>query len=348
VLEAEEAIEDLHQRLGGYNKAREDQPNLEGMRISSKREAAEFLRMVRQDISLDQVETLRPVSGRRKITGDLAARHKGLQQGIAQTEKELREIQREITLIDGEIARLPQAKETTGLHQVCRIARKGGAIDADLSARARLVEEKKRVCLVALDRLSLWSGDLTQFLAVPLPLLETVRKYELTFNEYETRQRDIHKERERLHKELHEAQTGIRQLETSGSTPTEEDLVLIRSQRDLGWELLRRQWLKGEDLAGEDGAFGQDLPLPEAYEKKVAQADTVADRLRHEADRVQTFAALRTEQQSLTETLAALESEASQNTLAFQAIENGFVSPMAFPRQCQRSIELCFDALSFI
>lgn len=320
VLEAEEAIEELHQRLGRYNKDREDQPNLEGMRVSGKREAAEFLRMVRQDISLEQVETLRAVSGRRNIIGDLAARYKGLQQGLAQTEKDLRELQREITGIDGEIAQLPQAREAAGLDQICRMARKGGAIDADLVARARLVEDKKRDCLVAMARLTLWSGDLSRFMALRLPLLETVRKYEATFQLHDERRRDIEKERERLHKDLHEAQAGLRQLETSGSTPTEAELILIRSQRDRGWELLRRQWLKGEDLAGEDAAFGQDLPLPEAYEKKVALADAVADRLRYEAERVQAFAALRTEEQSLTELLAALENEASQSTLAGTAL----------------------------
>ena len=320
VLDAEEAIEELHQRLGSYNKAREDQPNLEGMRISCKREAAEFLRMVRQDISLEQVETLRPVSGRRNIIVDLTARHTGLQQGIARTEKDLREIRQEITIIDDALARLPLVKEASGLNQACRLARKGGAMDEDLAARARLAEDKKRDCLVTLARLPLWSGGLERFLALPLPLPATVREYELAYNEHETRQRDSQRERERLQKNLAEKQTNIQQLETSGSTPTEEELVTIRSQRDRGWELLRRQWLKGEDLAGEDLAFGQELPLPEAYEKKVALADTVADRLRHEADRVQAFAALRTEQQSLTRELADLESEASRSTLVFAAM----------------------------
>lgn len=321
VLEAADAIESLQQGLGGYNKARKDQPNLEGMRISCKREAAEFLRMVRQDISLDQVETLRPVSGRRKIIGDLATRHKGLEQGIAQTEKELRDIQREITILDGEIARLPQAKDASGLNQACRLARKSGAIDADLIARARLVEVKKRDCLTAMARLPLWSGGLEHFLALRLPLLETVRKYESAFQAHDEQQRDSQKERERLQTRLGKLQADIRQLEVSGRTPTEEELVTIRSQRDLGWELLRRQWLRGEDLGGEDVAFAKDLPLPEAYEKKVVLADTVADRLRHEADRVQAFAALRTEQQNLIEALAELEQEASQNTLAFTAIK---------------------------
>ncbi|MHB8148899.1 MAG: AAA family ATPase [Desulfobulbia bacterium] len=316
VLEAEDAIEDLHQRLGSYNTARKDLPEREGMRISCKSEAAEFLKMVRQDISLEQVESLRPVSGRRKIIGDLAARHEGLQQGIAQTEKSLREIQREITIIDGELALLPEAKDASGLSQACRLAQKGGAIDEDLTARARLIEDKKRDCLVALDRLTLWSGGLEQFLSLSLPLLETVQKYETAFQIHDERQRDIQKERERLRKELDEALAGIRQLETSGSTPTEEELVLIRSQRDRGWELLRRQWLQGEDLAGEDDAFGQGLPLPEAYEKKMALADTVADRLRYEADRVQVFAALRTKKQNLTEALAGLETAAAQNALA--------------------------------
>jgi uncharacterized protein YhaN len=320
VLDAEEAIEDLHQRLGGYNKARKDQPNLEGMRISCKREAAEFLRMVRQDISLEEAETLRPVSGRRKIISDLAAHHKGLEQGLAQTEKELRDIQREIAVLDGEIGRLPQEKDGSSLSQACRLARKYGAIDADLAARARLVEDKKRSCLAALARLPLWSGGLEDLLALRLPLPETVRKYESAFQVHDEQQRDIQKERDRLRTRLAKLQGDIHQHEESGSTPSEEELVIIRTQRDLGWQLLRRQWLRGEELGGEDLAFAQDLPLPEAYEKKVVLADTLADRLRHEADRVQAFASLRTEQQSLTEALAELEKEESQIILAFTAI----------------------------
>ena len=320
VLEAEADIEELQERLGGYNKAREDQPNLEGMRVSCKREAAEFLRMVRQDISLEQVEILRAVSGRRNIIGNLAIRHKGLQEGLGQAEKELRDLQQEIVLIDEELARLPQAKVAAGLEQICRMARKGGALDADLRARTKLVDDKKRHCLVAMDRLALWSGDLSRFLALRLPLPETVRKFEEFFQLHDERQRDIQKERERLHKRLKETRATIRQLETSGNTPTEEELVALRSQRDLGWELLCRQWLKGEDLAGEDAAFRQDLPLPEAYEKKVAQVDSLADRLRYEADRVQAFAALRAEEQNLTGLLAELKIEQDQNILAFNPL----------------------------
>lgn len=321
VLEAEEAIEELHQRLGEYKKGREDRPRLEGMRISNKGEAADFLRLVRQDISLEQVETLRTVSGRRKIIGHLAARHEGLQQGLGQTEKRLLEIGGELEKITRDLAGLPLAKGTAGLSQALRMARKAGGLDADLTDKAGIMEEKRRTCLQALERLPLWSGTLAEFLALPLPLPETVRKYEAAFSEQAARQRDSQQERERLHRRLAEVQADIRQRETSGNAPTEEELILIRTQRDKGWELLRRQWLKGEDLAGEDAAFGQDLPLPEAYEKKVTQADTLADRLRHEADRVQAFAALRAERQSLEGALAELENNAAQLGLAFTAMD---------------------------
>jgi len=317
VLEAEEAIEELHERLGEYKKGKKDRPGLEGMRISNKGEAADFLRLVRQDISLEQVETLRAVSGRRKIIGHLAAKHEGLQQGLSQTKKRLLEIGGELEKIDRELEGLPLAKNTAGLSQSLRMARKAGEVDADLADKVRSREEKRRNFLQTLERLPLWSGSLADFLALPLPLAETVRKHETLFNEQTTRQRESQQERERLHKRLAEVQADIRQRETSGTAPTEEELVLIRSQRDQGWELLRRQWLNGENLAGEDTAFGQDLPLPEAYEKKVTQADTVADRLRREADRVQAFAALRAEQQSLDGALAELENKAAQLSLAF-------------------------------
>ncbi|MCX5864884.1 MAG: AAA family ATPase [Deltaproteobacteria bacterium] len=316
VLEAEEAIEELHQRLGEDKKGREDRPKREGMRISAKREAADFLRLVRQDVSLEQVETLRAVSDRRKVIGHLAARHEGLQQGLGQTGKRLLEIGGELARIDRELAGLSLAKNTAGLRQALRMARKAGEVDADLADKARIIEEKRRTCLQALERLTLWSGALADFLALPLPLPETVRKYEAAFNEQTVRQRESQQERDRLYRRLAEVQADIRQREASGTAPTEEELVLIRTQRDKGWELLRRQWLKGEDLAGEDAAFAQNLPLPEAYEKKVALADTVADRLRHEAERVQAFAALRAEQQNLEGALAELENKAVEISLA--------------------------------
>lgn len=321
VLNAEDAIEELHQRLGEYKKGREDRPRLEGMRISNKVEAADFLKLVRQDISLEQVETLRAVSGRRKITGHLAARHEGLQQGLAQTEKRLLEIGGELTRINRVLAELPPPKNTAGLHQSLRFAQKAGELDADLADRSRIVDEKRRNCLLEIQRLGLWSGSLEELLALPLPQQETVRKYQAIFNEHGMRERTLLQERDRLLKRSAEVQAGIQLFEKSGSTPTEEELVLIRSQRDRGWELLRRQWLGGEDLAGEDRAFGEDLPLPEAYEKKVVLADTMADRLRHEADRVQAFAALQSEQQSLEGSLAELENEATKNTLALTATD---------------------------
>ncbi len=316
LIDAEDAIEELHQRLGEYKKGREDRPSLEGMRISNKSEAAEFLKLVRQDLLLEQVESLRAVTGRRTFIGLLAAKHEGLQQGLSQTEKRLREIGGELARIDKELAEFPVAKKTAGLNQALRNARKAGEIDADIENKTRALAEKRHACLQTMERLPLWSGSLDQFLALPLPLPDTIRKYEAIFNEHGARQRDIQQERERLHKKMAEVQADLRQREASGSAPTEEELVLIRGQRDKGWELLRRQWFKGEDLAGEDVAFGQELPLPDAYEKKVTLADTVADRLRHEADRVQAFAALRAEEQSLNEALAELEKAADKNTLA--------------------------------
>lgn len=321
VLDAEEAIEDLHQRLGGYNKGRIDQPKLEGMRISHKKEAAELLKTVRQDLSLDQVEILRPVAGRKKLIELLASRHEGLQKGITQTNKDLLDIQRQLSLLDKDLAMLPKGQDISGLGRACNLARKAGAIDEDLTAREELIEDKKSDCLAAFTRLSLCSGSLEQLLSLSLPLSETVRGYDSAFQRYAEQQRDQRKEEERLQKKLAEKQAGIWQLEASGNTPTEDELLLVRTQRDQGWALIRRQWLGGEVLTEADLAFTQNLPLPEAYEKKVGMADTLADRLRHDADRVQAFSALRAEQQSLSEALVGLKKEEEKNNLAFITLE---------------------------
>ncbi|MBF0476617.1 MAG: hypothetical protein HQK59_12465, partial [Deltaproteobacteria bacterium] len=74
--------------------------------------------------------------------------------------------------------------------------------------------------------------------------------------------------------------------------PTEQELALIRERRDKGWNLVRRAWLNNEDVTEEAQALDPVAPLPELYEKSVVGADTVADRLRREAQRVEQLAQL--------------------------------------------------------
>ena len=74
--------------------------------------------------------------------------------------------------------------------------------------------------------------------------------------------------------------------------PTEKELIQLRTEREQAWQLLRRQWIDGEDVSKEAGGIDAERALPDAFEYRVFSADAVADRLRREAERVHVQASL--------------------------------------------------------
>ena len=77
-----EEIDDFHQRLGEYRKGLKDRPEREGMRISLRREAAQLLKQVRPDLTLDQLELLRSVLIRKKSVQRLSAEYGAIKQQL--------------------------------------------------------------------------------------------------------------------------------------------------------------------------------------------------------------------------------------------------------------------------
>ena len=109
------------------------------------------------------------------------------------------------------------------------------------------------------------------------------------------------------------------EIERVGEVPTEVSLKQARSERDALWQLLRRQWIEGEDVSGEASEYQGEGTLPDAFENRLASADEVSDRLRREADRVHALASLQAKQeggqqqaQKLAEQLEATSAEKAQ------------------------------------
>ena len=67
-------------------------------------------------------------------------------------------------------------------------------------------------------------------------------------------------------------------------------LQAARDRREEGWKLIKSAWLdsapEGEECVAFMAEFARADTLATAYERSVQHADTLADRLRREADRV--------------------------------------------------------------
>jgi uncharacterized protein YhaN len=316
-----EQVDDFHQLLGEYNKGQKDRPERNGMRISLRREAANLLKQVRPDLTLEKVEILRPVLSRKRTIQALIPQHEAIRQQLSVAEKQGQVAEQDLKDTKKMLTAMPAVKDAQGLYQALKLARKAGDIDAQLEKSRRDVEQGKKGCRSKLKRIGLWSGDLPVLMELPLPLSDTVQQFDNRFRQMADERREIKRERKTIEKELKSALDDSKKVAYAGSVPSEEALIQTREMREKGWQLLRRQWLDEEDVTEESRRYDPEHPLHEAYEAKVGQADLIADRLRREADRVVTAATLRARIESLQASLDRLGRDAEGLDLRIKQLD---------------------------
>lgn len=286
LLEQSNLIDDLHQRLGEYRKGQQDRPQLNGMRINLRRQAASLLSQVRQDLELKDVEKLRPVLAKKRTIQGLGSQYEALYQNLTQSKKRNLGAEKDLEEAEKELSATPAIQETHELSLIVKLGQRAGDIDAKIAKASGDIEQGRTECQADLKRTGLWSGKLSALTELSLPLAQTIQQFEIKFQQLEEDKRALAKERKNTASLLHSAETELKKIHYSGEVPSEHDLRTTREKRDAGWLLLRRQWLQGENVAEESRIFDPRKNLHDAYEGLVNQADTTADRLRNEADRV--------------------------------------------------------------
>lgn len=304
LLDRAELVDDFHQRLGEYRKGQKDKPERNGMRITLRREAASLLSQVRPDLSLEHIETLRPLLSRKRTLQTLSAKYESIDQQRLQAEKNKKEADQELRETDKSLAAMPKIMDFQGLLQATKLVQKAGEIDRQLEKSMMDLNEDKKGCLAELKRIGLWGGDLTELMELSLPLTETVKQFERDYSDLADQRRGLDKDRKNAQTEMKNTKAEIKKVEYAGEIPSEEELTRTREKRENGWQLLRRQWLDQEDVTQESEAYDPSQPLPDAYEGQVGLADLIADRLRREAERVANAAALRAQLETQAETLS--------------------------------------------
>lgn len=157
----------------------------------------------------------------------------------------------------------------------------------------------------ALPRLSGWQKSLTELAAWPPPAAEVIDRFQEEFAALDQRadrlQRDLSaKERERTDKLAQ-----LNAWQATGIPPGECDLQTARQRRDEQLSATLAAWEQGQPFS---------LAQAQQTLKTVAEADHVADRLRHEAQQVAAYAQLQAAVQALT-------TECEQQRAASQACQ---------------------------
>ena len=158
-----------------------------------------------------------------------------------------------------------------------------------VEARSKLARAEQRAAL-ALTQLPGWDQSAEALRRLAVPLDATVDQFESRFQEIARKRQALS---ERLSKEtesIRECQAGLQSLGLQQDVPTEEAMAAARLYRQEGWRLIKAHWLENapddEATVAFLAAFAPAGSLAAAYEQSVQRADSLADRLRREADRV--------------------------------------------------------------
>lgn len=303
LLDHAESIKDLHQRIGAYRDGQRDRIKLDGMRITHRKDAGALIEEIRPDLKLKDADALRPVLSRKRTIQDLSSRYEALMQQTVRARKQKGETEEDLKETLRSVSLLPAARDGGPLEKSIKLARLVGDIDGQIEGISQEIVAGKKRCQTELKRLGLWSGALEELVELTLPLLETIRRFEMDYSELDKEKRQLADDRKKAEADLKTANLENKEVAYAGEVPTEQDLDDSRKKRQEGWQLLCRQWIDGEDVSAEARGYASGQAVHDVYEKHVEQADHVADRLRREAGRVTKAAALRARIESLEETI---------------------------------------------
>jgi uncharacterized protein YhaN len=314
LLSQKAVIENIYVRLGSYQKEMEDLPTLREQYIISRTEVERLFSELRPGASLDEAEKLRMGASKRQRALTLAAQHEGLEEKLGGIIEQIDSLKLKKSSAENEFQKTGQPVDTGRLKKVTVSIRKEGDIEKALEKAKLGLRKAEDSIQKGLSRLSLWKGTAEELEGLLVPLPETIDRYETEINRINNNLAQLELTIKDKTDELEQIETDMTELDRSGVVPTETDLELARYRRDEGWRLVKGIWVEREFDEDKARAYSPELPLDQAYERSVSEADQIADRLRRETDRVSKKAILLSNRSRLVENIKALETQKKEAT----------------------------------
>lgn len=287
LLEQRAAIADLHTRLGGHTKAADDRPGLV-LKLDDLRGRVEsLLAELGRPRQWDQAESLKLPKPRRQRIQELGTDFARLIEKKRAGDDLVTKLRDEHQRVTEGLARVPPLQDVADLDRAIQRVQKEGDLDGKQRTLAQESERVRTALETGLAALPLFRGTATDLARLSIPSAETVDRFE---NEWDDVQRLV-KEIEKSLRDLERRRTTVARerdaLRLEGDVPSEADLARARAERTEAWQQVLKVWEAG---LGPNHASAS--PVTNTFVESVDRADTLADRLRREAERVEKRARL--------------------------------------------------------
>lgn len=326
LLELSDLMENFRDRFASYRKAQQDRPSVIAKRDMYEQEIKELLTELGYSGQLNKIELLRVPKDRRAKIYQLSVQQVELSERRKSTRAAVEKLRQQVQQLQKKLVFLPEIQDISRAKTVLQFALQHAELDNKLVENQQEQNRIQHQIDTSLARLPLWQGNLEQLEGGALPREATMDRWESELQAHAqalTNWDRMLEEQHRLQESVHRK---LKELEVHAALPTEEELHLARVRRDELWASIRSQF----DSEQPSRFHEQDpqlqeprLKLATALSDSIVEADRIADRLRHDAERVAMKQQWLLEQELLEQKLAKLESDrAKAATLYFQAQAN--------------------------
>lgn len=285
------AITGLHTRLGSYQKAAADRPKLVGELENAQRQIGTILRDLGHEPDPQQADRWRLTRVQRQRVQSLASECGALAEKLRQARKAVDKLQGQQQRIKKALDSLPPAQDSRGLRQAIRRVQRGGDLEQQLADLQSQLQEAEDRAQMELKRLRLFQGPLSDLLSLPVPLAETVDRFDNEMAELQRSLQQLDRQIDEGNEKKGATERDLEELRREHDVPSEDDLTAARQLRDQGWQLVREALSDGQVADASAAATfiaecAPDRDLADAFQAAQAAADTLVDRLRREASQV--------------------------------------------------------------
>jgi uncharacterized protein YhaN len=324
LLEHAADIERLHQELAAQRKATRERHEWSTKREHEIADASAILREIRPGASLEDANNLRLSLTDRVRINDLGNQHQMLAKARIDAQTRVEQAKCQLDQARRALSEVSGLRDAERLKRAVAAAVRQRPLDDELKAALAEYAAAERQALIDLAKLPLWKSSWEALERLPVPPAETIDEFRERMADDERRRDELQANIKTAGERARTLRLELERLEREGEVPTESDLQTARQTREQGWRLVLAAWQSGRDAGPDVEAYlavmGSSASLSDAYERSVAGADLVADRLRREAERVQAKASTLAELDACERLLATLNQQLGEAELASQAL----------------------------
>lgn len=328
LLREEAEIEDLKKDISADIKLRKDEVQDATFSVDEKGKARDIFRTLTGSTDWEQMDALKPRDDERDRIQTLANERSAIELDVGREETAVRQSQSQLKETREKLGQSPHSEDPAPWQKLVDEIAPLGTIETQHEQRRKAVLTEELNLAAEFARMQpvpaiSWQDALGH----PVPLPEAIERFREDFDSAAAKMAQFGEQERQIQRELETFRSSFIDKVGSEPVPTVEELTAARGDRDGGLHGLRAR-LAGQpnDALEADfcNRYATGRPLIDAVENSVRQCDTLADRLRHEADRVAGYLTLKQQECVLQGRLTEIADALQSTRLTVKALEESW------------------------